>query len=302
MKCPVCNASIDAAAKFCSACGAEVVSDHSSSSKVEVVDRIDLSGRILSGTDCGVEIIEVGAEGPSENGNTRVSVRYALTNKSPDDWASIDVRLQLFDAFGRILEQERVVLDQGLPAGEKDEFIGRVWSIPSALLGVHGEKAHVVLWVEASKYERLDCGRLNIPPTPFEIRSIPSAAVGSLAHLVSGSIWRTNDDEDGRCDIEIRLSIENLSDQRVGRASLEAKIREKSGREAFDLSADEELPALGIACISSSAREKAWRFEDASVDLGVGAYSVIATGFAQRTGIQVSTHVTPLACRRAASL
>ena len=83
IKCPGCGASLAAAAKFCGECGAKINADMTAES------RINIGPLALGLPDCKVEIIEVRAEGPNDDGDYSFTIKYSVTNETDKDWGYI---------------------------------------------------------------------------------------------------------------------------------------------------------------------------------------------------------------------
>jgi len=170
--CPQCGAAVPPEAKFCTECGSSLAGAASTAAPTPQPDElasIPLAPLALGLPECRVSINEVTAEGPDDDGDIRVEVKYEITNDTDEDWEYLDVRTQILSASGQVVEETRDQQEQTISAGDTAEFEAGFWGIQASLLGPNPDKAHVLISVTACglSQQKLD-GPSSIPAASFE--------------------------------------------------------------------------------------------------------------------------------------
>lgn len=287
-KCPECGAEVPAGASFCMHCGAGLKGAAQKGDGAQEVEQIDLFPIALGLPECKIEILVVSAEGPDTDGDIRVEVKYEITNDTDEDWEYLDVRVQLLNAAGQVVEETRDTQEQTISAGDTAEFEAGFWGIQANLLGPNPDKAHVLISITACGLSQqiLD-GPSTIPAASFEPATIKPAKVGDVLQVVSGSLWKTAPDDDQDSRVEARVLVQNLTANHLPLVKLQAEITDKAGREVADAGGSDEVRPGSICVLNGSGYGKDKKLAGAKTDLSIHAYCPVATGLAQTQGFSV---------------
>jgi hypothetical protein len=287
LKCAACGASLAPGAKFCPECGAKT-----DAAKVgaggTAVTRIEISPLATGLPECKVEITGVEAEGPDDDGDYRFAIKYNLTNDADEDWEYLESRTQILNAAGQIIEESRDSNEQTVSAGETAELEVSTWGIKGKLLGSNPEQTHIVLSVIASAFGREKLGEIAIPETPLETVALKPVKIGEAVQLISGSLWKTEPDDDKECRVEIKALVQNLTKLHLPEVKIVAEVMDKQGRELTDAGGQDELRPGNIVIINGSGYAKEKKFAGAMVVLAMQAYWPVALGTTQSQGCSVT--------------
>jgi RNA polymerase subunit RPABC4/transcription elongation factor Spt4 len=287
VKCSGCGALLDSQVRFCGECGAKVVSKVGAG-ETAPVSRIDIGPLALGLPECKVDITEVRAEGPSDDGDYGLTIKYSVTNDTDEDWEYFETRTQILNASGQILEETRDSNEQAISSGETAELETSLWGVKGKLLGVNPEQAHVVVSFIACGFGQEKFGEVAIPEIPYEAVAIRPGRIGDMLQLVSGSLWKTEPDDDKDCRVEIKALVQNLTDKHLPQVKIVADVMDKQGRDVTDASGSDEVRPGNLVLISGSGYGKEKKLAGAKVNLALRAYWPVAAGTVQQRGIMVA--------------
>jgi hypothetical protein len=289
LKCASCGVSLTPGAKFCPECGAKAdAAKVGAGGTAAEVSSITLAPIPLDLADCPVSIKEVTAEGPNDDGELSITVKYEVTNDTDDDWEYLEVRIQLLSAAGQIVEESRDTQEQTISAGDNAELESSFWGVKAKALGNNPEKAHVVVSVIASGFGQEKLGEIAIPETPFETVALKPVKIGEALQLISGSLWKTEPDDDKECRVEIKALVQNLTDKHLPEVKIVAEVTDKTGRELTDAGGQDEVRPGNVVIINGSGYAKEKKFAGAKADLSLRVYWPVAAGASQRQGMAVA--------------
>ena len=289
--CPECGTAANPEARFCMSCGAglqESAQPKFGANSVREVSSIALAPLAMDLPGCLVAIQEVNAEGPDDDGDMRIEVKYEVTNDTDEDWEYLEVCTQILNAAGLIIEETRDTQEQTIITGESAEFESGLWGIKAKVLGPHPEKTHVVVSVIACGMSLQPLGEIAIPYTPFEPVALKPVKVGDVLQLVSGSLWKTEPDDDKDCRVEIKALVQNLTDKHLPQVKLNAKVTDKAGRELTDAGGADEVRPGDLCVISGSGYGKEKKMDAAMVAISIHAYWRVAAGVTQANKLAVA--------------
>jgi hypothetical protein len=146
----------------------------------------------LSYQKSDIEITGVLAEGPDDDGDLRVTVKYSVTNNTDNDWEFYETRCQLFSANGLIVDETRDTSEMTISNGDTKDLEASLWGIKAHAFGAHPEKAHVVITFTASEFAQQNLGEVEIPKNPFEVASIKPTKINKLLSLSAAIYGRRN--------------------------------------------------------------------------------------------------------------
>jgi hypothetical protein len=107
--------------------------------------------------------------------------------------------------------------------------------------------------------------------------------------LVSGTLWKTEADEEDVSCVEVKLLLQNLTDQHIPKVQLIAEIVDKIDRDLFDAGTSDELLPGNIFLIAGGCSGKEKQFKGAKANLALRAYPAVAAGNCITTGIAMSS-------------
>jgi hypothetical protein len=288
MICVSCGAQLKDGAKFCRNCGTKVMAS-SAAEGGEVVSSISLAPLPTGLAECPITIREVSAEGPDDDDDLRVAVKYEVTNNTEEDWEYLVVRAQILTASGQIVDETRDMLEQTVTAGESAELEANFSGIKAKVLGKNLDRAHVTISAVASGVVLQKLGEIDIPDTPYEVLPLKPTKVGDVLQLVSGSLWRTDPDSDMDVRIEARLLVQNLTTLHLPEVRAIVEISDKAGREFTDATGSDEVRPGDLCVIGGSGSGKDRQFKGAKAALVIRAYWPLAAGIAQKMGISAES-------------
>ena len=287
MFCESCGAALKDGAKFCGSCGAKVESSATAASS-SVVNSIRLAALPAGLANCEINIKSVTAEGPDSDGDLSISITYEVTNKSDEDWEYLSVRTQLLNAAGQIVEDTQDTHEQSFDAGETEELQASFYRVKAKFLGENPEKAHLVINAVASTLIQQKLGQVDIPANAFEVTALKPTKLGESVHLISGSLWKTEPDDDKDCRVEVKALIQNLTDKSLPLVKITAEVKDKKGNEVADAGGSEEVRPGSIVTVSGSGYTKDKKLIGAKADLAVLVYTPVAAGVSQCQGVTVT--------------
>ena len=179
LKCGACGAALRSGVKFCPECGAKTgATAGAGATAASEVAQIELAPSPLGLADCPITIKEVSAEGPNEEGDLSITVKYEVTNGTDEDWEYLDVRSQLLTAAGQLVDESSNTEEQNISAGECAEFETSFWRLKAKVLGTNPEKAHVIISAVACGFVQQKLGEIAIPEKPMEAVPLKPGKVG----------------------------------------------------------------------------------------------------------------------------
>lgn len=227
--------------------------------------------------ECEVKVIEIKGEGPDGDGDVRVYIKYEVKNRTDDDWEYLVARTQVLDSTGLVVDETRDTNEQTVSAGESAECETYLL-IKLQTLGENPEKANVLVSVVACGIALQKLGEFDVPATAFNKVPLKSTKVGNVLQLVSGSLWKTEPDNDKDSIIQVRALVQNLTAMHVHEVKLIAKVTDKVGRDVSDAGGSDEVRPGDVCLISGSGYGKDKQFKGAKVSLSIRAYFSMATG------------------------
>lgn len=285
MFCTNCGAQLKEAAKFCGACGTKVEAVATSQGP----DRIALDPLASGLPDCAIAIVSTEAEGPDDDDDIRVTVRYTITNDSDEEWSYLDVRVQLLSSAGLVIDETRDSHEQSIGAGETEEFETGFSGIKAGLLGAAAGQAHAVVSVVACTLHRQDIGITPVPGSAYELAPVSTVDLLGVAKLVAAGLWKTEPDDDKDCKVEVKGVVQNLTDKPLHDVRLTAEVNDRQGRELTDAGAHLELRPGEIAALTGSGYVKEKKLVGAVVKLAFQACRPVAAGIAQQQGLSMES-------------
>ena len=294
LKCGACGAALNSDIKFCPECGAKTgATVGAGATAASEVAHIELAPSPLGLADCPITIKEVRAEGPNEEGDLSITVKYEVTNGTDEDWEYLDVRSQLLTAAGQLVDESSNTEEQTISAGESAEFETSFWGLKAKVLGANPEKAHVVITATACGFAQEKLGEITIPGTPMETVPLRACKVGDAVQLISGSLWKSEPDDDKDCRVEVKLLVQNLTTLCLPQVRLIAEVTDKSDRDVTDAGGSTELRPGSLCVLSGSGYGKDKQFKGAKANLSISAYFPVAVGASQHVGMVVTGMAFP---------
>jgi len=283
MKCAKCGNELSNDARFCGECGAKIEAKVGAGGTA--VTKIEIAPLAAGLPECQVEISGVEAEGPDDDGDYRFTIKYTLTNETDQDWEQIETRTQILNASGQIVDETRDTNEQTISAGETAEFEASLWSVKGKLLGANPDQCHVIVSTIANGFGQEKLGEIAIPQTPFEPIPLKPTRIGDAVQLISGSLWKTEPDDDKDCRVEIKALIQNLTRLHLPEVKIVAEVTDKQGRELTDAGGYDEVRPGNLVIINGSGYAKEKKFAGAKAQLAIRAYWPVAAGAAQKSRV-----------------
>ena len=224
-----------------------------------------------------VKVLGVDPQGPDEDGDLRLILRYAVTNTTAVDLEYLDIRTQLLTPAGLILEESQDTEQETLPAGETGRYEVGFW-LKAALFGPDLERLLVVIAVTGCDYGKQSLGRLAVPEQALTPVALPTLTLEPALGLVSGALWRAEPDRDGDCQVEVRCLLRNRLPQYLPEVELTAPVTDKKGREVTDAGTRIEVRPGALTTLSGSGYAKAHQLKGATIELAVGGFWPVAMG------------------------
>jgi hypothetical protein len=292
MFCTNCGSKLKDTAKFCGACGTRV-EPPPDPVPPPVSARLELSPLAAGLPPCAVEIVGVEVEGPDDDGDVRVTVRYTLANDTDEDWEYIETRALLLSATGVIIDESLDTNEQTVSAGEIQEFEVGFWGVREQLLGSAVEQAGVILSVLACGGVRHSLGEFAVPSEPFSALSLPPGQMGDAIRILGGALWKSAADDDGDCGVTVKVLVQNLTSHSVPELKLLAPVVDRQGREVADAGTSDVLRPGAVTVIAGSGYAREKKCVGTSIDLVIQAYPALAAGVCQRDESRSATPSLP---------
>jgi hypothetical protein len=234
-----------------------------------------------------VNFEEFSAEGPDEYGDYTVTLKIAVENQTKNDWNSLEFcALVLNDAGQQIGETNNK--EDGIAAGESSEFELSIWRVSGALLNGDHKKYQAVVKIFAATPKEHDLGSYPIPVNSYQITPLPEQKIANQLQLIGGSIWRAEPDSEGDINIHAKLSVQNISSNRMPKVQFLANIN-KGSEELFDAGTTEELKLGDIQVIGSYGYSNEKDLKKAIADCKVIYSTLAAEGSGSIIGIEMHT-------------
>lgn len=284
-KCPACGASLNSGARFCGECGAKIEAKNVAA---EVrLTKIDIAPLASNLPACKVEILNVNAEGPNNDGEYAVYVKYSVTNETDDDWECIETSTQILSGMGGIAETSSSSQEQTVEAGETVELEMSLWGVKNNLLGTTPDQAHVVVTVTASRMTQAKLGEVRLPDVAYQPVALEPKKIGEAVQVISGSLWKTEPDADKDCRVEVKALVQNLTDKHLPEVRILAQIMDKQGTDITDAGGYDQVGQGAIANISGSSYAKEKKLAGAKTEIAMRVYWPVAAGLSQQQGISI---------------
>lgn len=278
-KCAACGTALAPAAKFCPECGRKVASGpQPTQASAAITSPIHLAPSPLGLAPCAVAIEGLAARPPDSDGDMYFTARYTVRNDTSTSWDLLSVRAHLLGSEGQVIKTTQETHEQTIDAGDYAAFEANWWCVRQELLGPDPGAARVVVDVLACRRIDSEIGILPIPDRHFAIGRLQPAVVGDTLRIVSGSIFRSEPDDDDQCPVEVKLLVQNLTDRHLPRVRLEAEIVDADG-DAIDTDrAEADLAPSLVGQMSCSSYVEAERLEDAEIRVNAVAFVAVAAG------------------------
>jgi hypothetical protein len=288
MFCTSCGSKVNESHKFCGNCGANIKVLETMPAYSTAVNEIILSPLPPDLLEFPLSITDVEAEGPDDEGNLRVTVKYSVTNEINEDWEHLSTRAQLLTASGLIVDETSDSLKQSVSAGEEVDLETSFWSVKANMLGDNPEKAHIVLSVIASVFGQQKLGEVSIPGEPWSIVPIKTAEIEGIVKLVSGSLWKTEPNDDGDSYVQIKALVQNLTAKHLPEVRITGEVNDNRGKEIADASGYDEVRSGCLATIEGSNYVNDKKLlAGAKVNLVIRAFWPIVASMTQRSGMSL---------------
>jgi hypothetical protein len=288
--CDNCGSILNPDSRFCTECGArtKVLSVGNAGTAVGV-STIELAPLPLDLAECRISIRAVTTEGEDDSGELSVEVKYEIANETDEEWDLLECRVQLLDAAGQAVDESYETKECSIGAGGREEFETGFWGVKAKVLGTNPDKAHVVVSVIASGMTQNNLGKVTIPDDSYVVVALPPTTVGKVLQLVSGSLWKTDPNDDKEVRVEVKALVQNLTNLHLPQVRIIADVTDMAGKEIADAGCCEEVKTGGICTISGSGYGKAKKFSGANANLAIRAYWPLAGGISQSHGVAVTT-------------
>lgn len=187
-----------------------------------------------------------------------------------------------------MVEESRVTEEQTISAGTFCEFEAVLWGVNSKLLGTIPEKAHVVVSVIACGKSQENLGEIAIPEEPYTKVALKPTRVGDILSVVSGSLWKTEPDDDKDVRVEVKLLVQNLTNKHFPQVSLIAGVRDISGEDMTDASGSDEIRPGDVCVVGGIGYGKDKDMKGAQASLSISAFWPFASGVGQQQGMTIT--------------
>ncbi len=281
-KCATCGTVLAPTAKFCPECGTKVASASQTATSTTATSAPSLAPSPLGLAPCAVALKGLSAEGPDRDGDMTVTARYKVKNGTLTTWDLLAVRAHLLGSGGQVIATAEDTHEQPIDVGDDASFEANWWA-ERHLLGPDPGTASVVIEVLACARAEAELGSFPIPARPFAISRIQPAIVGDALRIVSGSIWKSEPDDDAECAAEVKLLVQNLTDQHLPVVHLSADILDSDEDQVADAGSQMDLAPSGVCLLAGYAHAGATAFDGATVRVAVQAFKPVATGSASET-------------------
>ena len=248
------------------------------------IEKIDLSPLPSVIQKCDILINSVIITDPENDGTLLVTVSYSISNETDHDWDSFESRCQLLNARGVIVAENWDTSEVTIESGTKETLKTLIWVANPIVLENLPEKVHVTLTFTACAFTQQHLGQVAIPATPFELTPLKPTKLGNLLTLVSGSISKSEPDDDNNCFIEIMALIQNHTQLFLPAVEVIAPITDRKGRMVANGSFRDEIRPAALATIVRSCHANHKRLADSRMDLTLRAYWPVSFGISQSHG------------------
>jgi len=235
----------------------------------------------------GAEIEEFSAEGPDEYGDYTVSLKISIENQTKNDWSSLELCAVVLNDAGQQIGESNSK-EEGIASGDSSELELSIWRVAGALLNGDRQKYQALVKVMATSPKERELGSYSVPLEAYEITSLPGLEIENQLLVIGGSIWRAEPDSEGDINIYAKLSVQNISNNRMPRVQFVANVS-KDSEELFDAGSTEELKLGDIQVIGGYGYSNVNDLKNAIVDCKLIYSSLAAEGSASITGIEMHT-------------
>lgn len=283
MFCSQCGEKIPSDSKFCGACGSKVA-------KVNLKPKVSIPEfkKFALGLEpLEIQVQSIGVEGPDNEGNCSVTVKYCITNTTQHDLDGIDAQVALLNSSGIIIEATQSYEDE-LRQGGTSELESCLWNIPSELLGDDLEALTTLIEATGFSGPRLNLGVFPLPDNANELVSLPTKDFDEKVRLLSGSLWKAPPDEDGDVYVHVKLSLQNLTEERIPSARLSAKVKNSRGIELIEIIGVEDIKPGSIIALGGYGYEKEKALKGAEVECAISYSLPVAQGSISHTGSELN--------------
>jgi hypothetical protein len=288
-KCIACGATLLPGAKFCHECGTEVASSaQTARTSATPNPPLSLAPYPFGLPPCAVAVEALSAEWSGGHDCMTFRASYTVKNPTSTAWDLLSVRAHLLGSAGQVIATEETTHDQTIEAGDDASFEASWAGVERDLLGPTPDTATVVIEVLACTRTDAELGRFPIPDWPFEISQIPPAVVGDTLRIVSGSIWKSEPDDDNECSLEVKLLVQNLTDQHLPLVRLSAQVLDSNEDEVGDAGTVMDLAPSGVCLLPGyHGGIEPQTLDDATVSVAVQVFKAVATGTCVAMGLRV---------------
>lgn len=284
MLCISCGINLKEAHKFCGSCGAKVKSNlinpinNSPQSNIVVPLKFDLP-------TMPIEISKVKIEGPDTDNSYSITVSSNFTNTGIDDWDFLQIKTHLLNSDGLILRENTDTVEELLEAKGTYTHESVFWSIPAPSLGISPEKVIVVVSAFASQKHSREFEELNVPSSSFELIKIASTClIGPALNLISGSMFKTQPNDDKESLIEINCLFQNLGKVIVPEARLVGDILDKKGKVLSEAGFSKEVLPGELTQLIGYGSAKETKLAGAKLKFSLITFYPVAAAVEQQNG------------------
>lgn len=287
MLCISCGNNLKVAHKFCGSCGAKVNSNltnpinNSPQSNIVAPLEFDLP-------TIPIEISKVKIEGPDTDNSYTVTVSSNFTNSRDEDWDFLQIKTHLLNSNGLIIRENIDTVEEHVEANGTYAHESVFWGIPAPSLGTSPENVIVVVSALASKKYSLEFEELNLPSSSFELSKIASTClIGPALKLISGSMWKTQPDDDKESAIEINFLFQNLGKVILPDARLVGDILDKKGKVLSEVGNSKEVLPGELTQLIGYGRAKETKLAGAKLKFSLITFYPVAAAVEQQNGAEL---------------
>ncbi len=237
--------------------------------------------------DIPVEIRGLHAEGPTQEGEYDIVVKARVKNEGQKDWELVEVRVQLLNADFTFISEEHTNFEETVGPGEWYDLQTNFWGVHAESLGDEPTRAHVLITVVACEMVQADLGVHKVPEHPHQLIALKPTQLGKSLQMLNGSITRSEPYEDLDCLIEFNTLVQNLTSHRFPEVRLDARLRDKHGRELEDIGCVAQVDPGSIVAIGYLGYVKANKLKAAEVSCTIRAFLPVGAGLGQSQGMKV---------------
>ena len=233
------------------------------------------------------EMREFVAEGPDEYGDYTVTLKIDIENKTTNDWSSLEFYALVLNDVGQQIGGVNSK-EEGVAAGDSSEFQLSIWRVAGGLLNGDHKKFRALVKVMATNPKERELGSYPVPSENYVITPLPELKIENQILAIGGSIWRAEPDSEGDINIHAKLSVQNLSSNRIPRVQFVANIINDS-EELFDAGSTEELKYGDIQLIGGYGYSDEKNLKTATADCKLIYSLLVAESSASISGIDLHT-------------